>query len=253
MRPAKLSRTPLAVSRRRSERGGGGHLGLEAPRTCGGKEWARGEGRAKGTPRAGPSVPDGRGAAPLRSAGGVLAAATGPWRGERWRPAGPVLGDGTRSRTYGAPEFPTSSPERGPAGGTPRGLSLGTHPAAGARGAATVAMGSFQLEDFAAGWIGGEPGPGWEGAPHPHPGGECACGRRPGQGEGERAGRAPTRCWGLGAPHRCASAWCAACAPPAARAPLCRWPRCARGASPVAGADPRQPRSYSLSCGFASK
>ncbi|XP_025779722.1 solute carrier family 25 member 48 [Puma concolor] len=83
------------------------------------------------------------------------AAATGPRRGERWRPAGPVLGDGTRSRTYGAPESPTSSPEREPAGGTPRGLSLGTHPAAGARGAATVAMGSFQLEDFAAGWIGG--------------------------------------------------------------------------------------------------
>lgn len=33
---------------------------------------------------------------------------------------------------------------------------MGTHPDPGGRGAAAPAMGSFQLEDFAAGWIGGE-------------------------------------------------------------------------------------------------
>lgn len=33
---------------------------------------------------------------------------------------------------------------------------MGTNPAPGGRGAAAPAMGSFQLEDFAAGWIGGE-------------------------------------------------------------------------------------------------
>lgn len=34
---------------------------------------------------------------------------------------------------------------------------MGTDPAPGGRGATARAMGSFQLEDFAAGWIGGEP------------------------------------------------------------------------------------------------
>ena len=42
---------------------------------------------------------------------------------------------------------------------------MGTDPAPGTRGSAAPAMGNFQLEDFVAGWIGGERIPGWEGPP----------------------------------------------------------------------------------------
>lgn len=66
---------------------------------------------------------------------------------------------------------------------------MGTDPAPGKRGAAAGAMVNFQLEDFVAGWIGGERSPGREGWRDP-PEVSVDGDSRAGQEESEAAGAA---------------------------------------------------------------
>lgn len=148
-------------------------------------------------------------AAPLRAAGGARRGARG---GETGFGVGAAasqslgLGWGARERT-----------------GMPRSLGLGTHLAReGEAPRPGPAMGSFQLDDFAAGWIGGEPTPGWEGPPE-----ASARGRlRPGEKAREpgRCGRGALRPTGALRHHapgaRAAHSRRAGPAPPAAPAKL---------------------------------